>query len=259
LTLAYQVVQTPNHHQRLYALQENFSTRMKTAILTLALAIPLLFAMFSAHPVYAHTATMAGDIKMEVGWGTEPPLLGQLNTISVEVSKVSDGKPVANAFASAEVTISKGGDSKKLEVLPGESAGLYTAQIIPTQLGQITVTITGTIAGQKVNNQVNIEDVQDTKILNFPASGGANTGGGSDQGVPQGFVDQMRSVISDLTNQIESAKTSAQSASNATQKTAQDISSIKSEADRAYLVGMVGIGVGIAGIAVATRALSRKA
>jgi hypothetical protein len=237
---------------------------MKRAALVLALAIPLLLAAtLSARPAYAHTATKAGDINMEVGWGTEPPLLGQLNTITVQVTKISDGKPVVNAFASADVTVSKGGDNKKLEVLPAEKEGLYSAQIIPTQLGQLSVTIGGTIAGQKVNNTVQVEDVADTKILTFPTasgtSGGNGGGDGSSQGVPQGFVDQMRSVISDLTNRIDNATSSAQNASVSAQKVSQDVNSIKTQADRSYLVGMVGIGVGVAGIAVAARALSRKA
>jgi hypothetical protein len=236
---------------------------MKKAALAFALAIPILLAAtLSARPAYAHTATKAGDINMEVGWGTEPPLLGQLNTITVEVTKISDGKPVVNAFASADLTVSKGGDSKKLEVLPGEKTGLYVAQIIPTQLGQITITISGTIAGQKVDNKVQIEDVVDTKTLTFPtsssSSSGSNGGGDSPQGVPQGFVDQMRSVISDLTSRIDNATSSAQGASYSAQKATQDISSIKTQADRAYLVGMAGIGVGVAGIAIAVRALSRK-
>ncbi|AIF84888.1 hypothetical protein NTE_02850 [Candidatus Nitrososphaera evergladensis SR1] len=232
---------------------------MKKAALVLTLAIPILLAAtlssFSfARPAYAHTATKAGDINMEVGWGTEPPLLGQMNTITVEVTKISDGKPVANAFANAKVTVTKGGDSKDLEVLPGEAAGLYVAQIIPTQLGQMTVKITGTISGQQVNNQVNIEDVEDTKTLNFPASSGD-----PNQSIPQDFVNQIRTTLSDVSGQVDAAKTSAQNATDAAQKAAQDIGTIKSEADRAYLVGMAGIGVGVAGIAIAARALSRKA
>lgn len=212
-----------------------------------------MLAGLPVRPAYAHTSTVAGDIKMELGWGTEPPLLGQMNTVVVEVTRVSDGKPVANAFASAKLTVIKGGDSKDLEVLPGEAAGLYVAQIIPTQLGQITASITGTIAGQQVNNSVQIEDVEDTKTLNFPASSNPN------QGVPQDFVNQMRTTISDLTGQIDAAKTSAQNATDAAQKAAQDVEAIKAEADRAYLIGMTGIGVGVAGIAIAARSLSRKA
>ena len=230
---------------------------MKKAALALALAIPILLtatlSSSSIRPAYAHTATKAGDISMEIGWGTEPPLLGQLNTITVQVNKISDGKPVANAFANAKVTVIKGGDSKDLDVLPGEASGLYAGQIIPTQLGQITIHITGTIAGQKIDNQVQIEDVVDTKTLNFPASGG------SSQGIPQDFVNQIGSTISDLNTRIDNATTSAQNATDAAQKAAQDIQTIKAESDRAYLVGMVGIGVGVAGIAIAARTLSRKA
>lgn len=235
---------------------------IKKATLVLALAIPILFAattLSAVRPAYAHTATKAGDINMEVGWGTEPPLVGQMNTITVEVTKISDGKPVANAFADAKVTVIKGGDSKDLEVLPGEQEGLYVAQIIPTQLGQITVDISGTISGQKVDNKVQVEDVEDVKTLTFPVSSGSSSpGSGDSQGVPQGFVDQVRSVVSDLTTKIDNATNSAQNASNLAQQSSQDINSLKSQADRSYLVGMTGIGVGVAGIAVAVRALARN-
>ncbi|HVX02347.1 MAG TPA: hypothetical protein VHA09_04270 [Nitrososphaera sp.] len=236
---------------------------IKKAVLAFALAIPILSAavlLIPARPAYAHTATKAGDINMEVGWGIEPPLIGQMNTITVEVTRISDGKPVANAFADAKVTVIKGGDSKDLEILPGEKEGLYAGQIIPTQLGQITVDITGTIAGQKVDNKVQIEDVEDTKTLTFPVSSSSGSGSGpSDggQGVPQGFVDQMRSVVSDLTTRIDNATTSAQNASNSAQQTAEDVSSLKTQADRSYIVGMAGIGVGVAGIVIAVRALSK--
>ena len=40
-----------------------------------------------------------------------------------------------------------------------------------------------------------------------------------------------------------------------TMKSVQDV---KSAADRSYLIGMVGIGAGIAGIVIASLALSRK-
>lgn len=221
---------------------------MRKAALAIALAAPLLLAAFSLRPAYAHNETEVGDIRIIGGWAVEPPLLGQLNAIELQVVRISDGNPITNAFSSADVSVVKGGESKALNVSPTEEAGVYVASIIPTQLGQYAITFSGTISGQQINSQLEIEDVEDSRGLNFPASSGNGTG------VPQDFVEQMQAVISDLTTQIDSANTAAQEAKDAATAAAE----IKAEADRAYLVGIVGIGVGVAGIAIAVVALRKS-
>ncbi len=225
---------------------------MKRAALAIALAVPLLLAALSLHPAYAHNATQVGDINIEAGWTTEPPLVGQLNGIVLEVTKISDGSPITNAFSSMDVKVVKGGQNKALSPTPTEDAGVYVAEIIPTQLGQYAVTFSGTIAGQQINTQVELEDVEDSAGLNFPPSSGNGTG------VDPGFVEQMQQVVSDLNSQIDSANTAAEQARNASQTAAQTATDIKAEADRAYLVGLVGIGVGVAGIAIAAVALRKS-
>ena len=98
---------------------------------------------------------------------------------------------------------------------------------------------------------IGVEDVGDSRSLNFPEAG---DGG---QGVPEDFVEQMRGVITDLTTQVEEAKGSSQDARDAAQSAADSAAGVRASADRAYLVGMVGIGAGIAGIAIAAVALRR--
>jgi hypothetical protein len=214
----------------------------------LMLAVPLLF---SALPAFAHNEIEVGDIRIVGGWGIEPPLMGQLNTIVLEVTHVSDGTPVTNAFSSADVSVKKGGVEKPLDLRPTEEPGVYEADIIPTQRGLVAVIISGSIAGQAIRSQIEIEDVEDPRKLQFPEAG-------DDQGVPQGFVDEMRRVISDLTVQAEDAKSAAQDASEAASGAAETAGEVKAAADMAYLVGIVGIGVGIAGIAIGAVALSRR-
>ncbi len=225
---------------------------MRRAALAIALAVPLLLAAFSLRPAYAHNETEAGDIRIIGGWTTEPPLVGQLNGIVLQVVRISDGSPITNAFSSVDVNVVKGGERKALSVSPTEEAGVYVADIIPTQLGQYAVTLQGTISGQQLNTQLEIEDVEDSRSLNFPQS----TDGGT--GVPQDFVEQMQAVISDLTAQIDSASTAAEEARDAAQTASETTAGIKAEADRAYLVGLVGIGVGVAGIAIAAVALRKS-
>jgi len=219
-------------------------------LLASVLIIPLLLA---AIPVYAHNETEVGDIKIVGGWGIEPPLIGQLNTVVLEVSHVSDGKPITNAFAFTTVTVKKGGLTKELEVEPTEEPGHYKADIIPTQLGQYAVVIDGTIANQQIKSQIEIEDVGDSASLNFPPS----TGSG-DQGLPKDFVDQLRLNLNDLATRVDDSKVQSDSAQSAAQQATKIAEELKGSSDRAFLVGIVGVGVGVAGIAVAAIALSKR-
>lgn len=225
---------------------------MKKAALALTLALPLLLVGFLT-PVFAHNAAEVGDIKLVGGWGIEPPLIGQLNTIVIQVTTISDGKPVTNAFASTDVVVKKGGVEKEISLTPAEEAGWYTAEIIPTQLGQYAIAFSGRIGTQSVNTQIELEDVEDTARLNFPEAGGD-----PGQGIPEDFVNQMRQVITSLTVQVEDANSAAQNASDAATSAAESVSDARGAADRAYLVGLVGVGVGVAGIAIAAVALRKS-
>lgn len=225
---------------------------MIKAAAALALVLSLLLFGFFFKPAFAHNEAEVGSIRLVGGWGVEPPLIGQLNTIVIQVTTVSDGAPVINAFSSADVVVKKGGVQKALDLRPAEEAGWYEAEIIPTQLGQYAVAFSGRIGNQQVNTQIELEDVEDSRRLNFPEAGN------SDQGIPEDFVEQMRAVITGLTVQVEDATSSAQDASDAARSAAESASETRAAADRAYLVGVVGIGAGIAGIAIAAVALSRK-
>jgi hypothetical protein len=222
------------------------------AAIAVALAITLLLATFSLRPAYAHNETEVGDIRIIGGWVNEPPLVNQLNGIVLIVERISDESPVTNAFSSMDVSVVKGGQSKALNVVPTEEAGTYVADIVPTQLGQYAITLQGTMSGQQIDTQLEIEDVEDSAGLNFPPSSG--NGGG----IPQDFVDQMQAVISDLTAQVDAADAAAQEAREAAEQAAETTAEIKAEADRAYLIGLVGIGVGLAGIAIAVVALRKR-
>ncbi|MEO9295012.1 MAG: hypothetical protein ABI347_05375 [Nitrososphaera sp.] len=225
---------------------------IKKSILAFSVIPLLLVTVIGLRPAYAHNEIDVGNVKVEVGWGVEPPLQGQLNTIVFTVTD-KDGKPVINAFADADISVKKGGLTKPLNVLPVEHAGAYAAQIIPSELGQYSVVLAGKIAGQDANNtKVVIEDVEDVSKLTFPE------GGSGSQGLPKDFVNQVQGVITDLTSQVDSAKTSAQTASSAAQNATAFASETRGMADRAFLVGIVGVGVGVAGIAVAAIALSKR-
>ncbi len=232
----------------------------KVAVL-LAATLLLSFLAFNAAPVLAHEEVVFGNINIVAGWVDEPPLVNQLNGIILIITQVSNGQPVNNALAQADITLQKGADTRPLEFQPTEEAGTYTATIFPTQTGQYAVVMRGTIAGQTVDGQIEIEDVEDTARFTFPLTGATTTttgSGGSNNQIPQQLIAQLQTVITDLTAQVEQANIVAQEANNATQSVSESIEELKISADRAYLFSLIGIGAGAAGIAIGVVALSRR-
>ncbi len=215
-------------------------------VVLLPLAFLVLLAAFNFAPALAHTPVKHGDLQVEVGWGNEPPLVGQLNTITLEVTKISDGKPITNALAQADISLTKGATAKPLDFQPQEEPGVYAATILPTQTGKLSVVFKGTIGGQAFDDTAEVEDVEDTKILEFPRTTG--------DGVSQEAIKQLQTVITDLTAQVDEANIAAKEAKTAAESSAE----LRTAVDSAYLFGMIGIGVGVAGIAIGVAGLSRK-
>jgi hypothetical protein len=229
---------------------------MEKVALFLAVTLFLSFLAFNLPPVLAHEEVVMGDISIVAGWVDEPPLVNQLNGIVLIVTQVSNGQPVNNALAQADIILQKGAETRPLEFQPSEEAGTYTATILPTQTGQYTLVMRGTIAGQAIDGQIEIEDVEDTARFSFPPAT-TNSSSGNNQ-IPQGLIEQLQRVITDLTAQVEEANVVAQEASNATQSVTESIEELKTSADRAYLFSLIGVGAGAAGIAIAVVALSRR-
>jgi hypothetical protein len=126
----------------------------------LAAAAALLcasFALFAA-PAYAHEVATAGDLALEMGWGTEPAYAGQLNTVQLIVTHKADGDPINDPGARLTATVSYGDQQQDFELAPTYDAeagtgtpGEYAALIIPTAPGDYTFHITGSIEGVDVD------------------------------------------------------------------------------------------------------------
>jgi hypothetical protein len=235
---------------------------MEKITIFLAATVLLSFLAFNLQPVLAHEEVVFGDIRIVGGWENEPPLVNQLNGIVLMISQVSNGQPVNNALAQLDITLQKGAESIPLNFQPTEEAGSYTATILPTQTGQYAIVMRGTVAGQAINGQIEIEDVEDTARFTFPpvesTEGGSSSNSNSSNQIPQGLIEQLQMVIADLTAQVEQSNVAAQEANNATQSITGSIEEMKTSADRAYLFSLIGVGAGIAGIAIGVAALSRR-
>jgi len=242
---------------------------MQKFIIFLAAALLLLSSLvFNLQPVLAHEEMVFGDIKVEAGWTNEPPLVNQLNGIVLAISQVSNGQPVNNALAQLDVSLQKGADSMPLNFQPSEEAGSYTATVLPSQIGQYAVVMQGTVAGQAVNGQIQVEDAEDTARFTFPPVASTSSSGSSSSTnsnsssssaqIPQGLIEQLQTVLADLTTQVEQSNVAAQQANNSTQNITESIGEMQTSVDRAYLFSFIGVGVGTAGIAIGVVALSRR-
>jgi len=118
----------------------------------------------------AHESITVGDYTLEIGWLTEPPIVGQRNAIVVNVSTTSDGQPVEDVSA-LTLTISYGGQSKELTLQPlGEDTpGQFVAPVLPTVAGQYTIQLGGRLGDTAVDAEVELEEVQPADTLQFPS------------------------------------------------------------------------------------------
>jgi hypothetical protein len=224
----------------------------KTATVSFAVVSLLTISVFATLPdAMAHEETIVGDIKIVGGWVNEPPLVNQFNGIVLEISRNSTGDPITNAVAQLDVTIKKGTLTKSLDFQPTEEPGIYTADILPTQVGLYEVLLRGSIAGQQVNTQIEIEEAEDTRPLEFPPR--------QDGGNPinEELIEQLQQVIAELNSQVDQATIAAEEAVESANGAVEASEELKTSADRAYLFGMVGVGVGVAGIIIGVMAITR--
>lgn len=225
---------------------------MEKIVLPLVASVLVMsFFAFSSSPALAHVEMISGDVKIVAGWVDEPPLVGQVNGIVLEISRVSDGQPITNAIAQLDVSIKKGTPTRTLDFQPQEEPGVYVAKILPTQTGQYAVVMRGTVVGQAIDGQIEIEDVEDTARFNFPPAS-------TNDPVLGEVIEQLQTVISDLSSQVDEAKIVAEEARTAASSATAASEELKMAADRAYLFGIIGVGVGVAGIVIGVTALSRR-
>jgi hypothetical protein len=152
---------------------------MRRDKIAIASLFVLLIGLVSAGLVSAHTTVTNGPYNVEIGWLDEPPIVGQMNAIVMNLSS-SDGQstPVTEAISELTLTVSYGGQSKDLTLQPlGEdTAGQYIAPILPMVAGLYTVDVNGTLGTTTVSVQVQPEEVQAPDSVQFPKAIAASTG-----------------------------------------------------------------------------------
>ena len=193
------------------------------AVLALAAAAAL------AAPAGAHETSEVGGLAFEIGWGTEPAYVGQLNSVQIVVTHAADGDPIEEPGATLEATVSYGSEKTSLELTPNfeQMPGEYRALLIPTAPGDYTFHVTGTVEGVKVDEEVTsspktFSPVEDAAAAQFPVKTPTNA-----------------EIARRLEAELSRVPTDA-------------------EVSSAHTLGFVGIAVGAVGILLAAVALLRR-
>ncbi len=139
----------------------------------LALAA-IIVAPYAIHPAEAHILkNFAPNVSVKIGWDSEPPLIGDTNKIDVYLYNGTDdtAPPIAgNGLDNMTITEQYGGQTKTLTFTPSDDTpGLYSAAIIPTQLGTYNTIIKGTIDGVSISaTTYPMQEVEAKDKYNFP-------------------------------------------------------------------------------------------
>jgi hypothetical protein len=245
-----------------------------------ATAAFLLIVALSIHSnnimrAFAHETYRFGNISITPGWEIEPPLVDQLNSIEINVTRNEAGNsvPIRNAFSELDASIKSGGLTKTVDFEPQEeSAGLYRAKIIPTQVGGYSLLLIGKIEGQSIDSELRIEDVEDTAKFAFPLYQSQGLSDSSPSSIALGQtresaelpdsaarqqLQQLSPLISDLTNQINSSNDTASRAERVAEETKDKLEQLRVPVDRIYVLGLVSLGIGISGIVIGAFALTK--
>jgi hypothetical protein len=225
----------------------------------------ITFSSYSVMPAYAHISKTFGNITIEVGWSNEPPLAGQINSAIIQVNKTSGSNSalVRNALSEMDTLVKYGGVTKSIDFQPSEeSEGLYETQIIPTRIGSYDVILNGTIQGQSIlNAEIPLDDVESTQKISFPDSSESGTSAASPpdtQNANTRIGTQVEAILSQLADDINTNKDNIDKLTKSYANIQKSFQDFKDSADRSYMIGVAAIGVGAAGILIASAAFSRK-
>ena len=183
---------------------------MKRVFFPLAACLLVVLMFVNIHPVQAHGHTEVGDYEIEIGFHNEPAYLGQPNGLDLFVTNHTSGEGVNGLEETLQAEIIFGSAKKTLAIEPQEGDGAYTAAVVPTEVGDYTWHIFGTIEGTPVD--ISMTSSPDTFGSVEPLS---------DYEFPGGQADQMA--------QVETAAASARTAT---------------------MVGVAGVALGALGVIV---------
>jgi len=189
---------------------------------------------------YAHTTIQIDPYEIEVGWQDEPPVVGILNAITIDIREPGNVEGVStgiiNAFKKLDASVVSGGASKVLDINTDQRPGHYYAKIIPTKTGSLEVKLTGEVNGVQIDTIIPIEDVESTSVLDFPPTSTSSSGQ---------EVSALKNAVTSLQKDISSIK-------------AGSSTSTGSDDGAIYNIAVFGLSLGAAGVILAIIAMVRR-
>ncbi len=223
-----------------------------------AAAVPVLsvaLILVPAGVASAHEEHDVGPYSVAVGFGDEPAYAGIENSVQVFIHTKSD-KPVVDLGPTLNVQVSYGNQTMdKMTMEPNFEVGEfgipgdYRAFFVPTRPGDYTFHFTGTIKGTPVNESFTsgpktFSSVDDPSSVEFP--------------VKDPTTGELGDAVQRLQPRVDGAVAAQQRLTAENRTLRDDVDSAKSLATVALIVGgalgLIGIGVGLAGLAAARRA-----
>ena len=212
----------------------------KSVTRTLTASLVTIVVVGLAPAASAHEGRTHGDLKMGVGFGTEPAYAGQPNSVQLILSH--GGEPVVDLGDTVDVEVEFGDQTMALELEPNFAVGAfgepgdYRAWFIPTRPGHYTFHFTGTIEDEEIDESFTsgprtFGDVNDPAEIQFPEQD-PTTGE---------LADRIDREVPRLTTAIDDVRAASTEASD--------------EAAGALTLGLVGVVVGILGVIAAVAAL----
>ena len=190
---------------------------------------------------YAHTTIQVDPYEIEVGWQDEPPVVGILNAITIDIREPGDVEGVStgiiNAFKKLDASVVSGGASKVLDVNTDPRPGHYYAKVIPTKIGSLQLKLKGEINGVQIDTVIPIEDVESTSVLDFPPTSGSSSGQ---------EVTALKNAVTSLQKDISSIKAQG------------GVISTDSDDRTTYNFAVFGLSLGAAGVILAIVAMVKR-
>ena len=189
--------------------------------------------------VFAHTVDSVGDFRLEIGWMNEPVVSGETNGIELFVSPLEPGLSLEEQeFKNGVTGLEK---SLKLQLVLAEDKitlpldedhnipGKYYAFVNPTVAGFYQANVLGDIGDTKVSLSMHPPKVSERSYIEFPEP--------SDMTLNQ-LIDGHTTLVGEINHLNESV--------SELEKSNQQMN-----------IGYAGVGLGLAGIAIALFSLSR--
>ena len=140
----------------------------------MALLLVITIALAFHQSAAAHGHIEVGDYELEIGFRVEPAYQGELNGLELHVTNHRTNEPVNGLEETLKAEIIFGSSKKELRIEPlGEEEGAYTANVIPTEVGDYTWRIFGMIEETPVDVSMTsapdtFGSVESKEPLSFP-------------------------------------------------------------------------------------------